>query len=568
MGRKHKKAFKNKSQDSESGASVQHPARPDDIRAAWSKRTSKITTLWAVVAIVLAGFAVYFSGLSNDFLVDDSRQVVNNPVIQSISNIPQLFNGSTAFSGTLDGKLIGVYYRPLMMVSYSLIHSVFGLNQVAFHVVQLATHILAAIVLFLFFRYSFRSLLALGLSLVFLVHPINSQSVFYVASLQEPLYLLFGILALWLLLRYSSVKSLMLVVACLFLSLLSKETGILFVIMAAVYLLVYDRKRLYSFLGFMTLPVILYFILRTHALGISTNPHLGQIDELNIWGRLATTPSIWLFYMSTFIFPAQFAHLYYWAYPSPTLSHFFLPLLVDLAFVGLITYLASMVRRKLSHQYFLTFNFFALWFFLGLALHSQIIPLDLTANTAWFYFPIVGLLGMIGVATMLIPPRVPVKPLIGLACIIIGLLGLRTAIRGFDWANDATLAYHDVKISKEDYNSEFEIARDLAGKGKYAEARPHAERAIALYPTTPNYEALGYICVWQGSLDENRKALKKGIDRFPKDPMLWMYLAIVEYKNGDIANAKASISQAYSLTHALQIQGFYTTIMNDQPLNL
>jgi len=54
--------------------------------------------------------------------------------------------------------------------------------------------------------------------------------------MQEELFFLFGILAIWSLLRFDSVKSLIFAALCLFLSLLSKETAVVFIVVALLYL--------------------------------------------------------------------------------------------------------------------------------------------------------------------------------------------------------------------------------------------------------------------------------------------------------------------------------------------
>ncbi|MDB5178703.1 MAG: transrane and tetratricopeptide repeat containing 3 [Patescibacteria group bacterium] len=541
-----------------------------DVRIIRSRWWQLRPPFWlAVAVIILVGFAVYFSGLSNDFVLDDARQIVNNPSIQSGTNWGQLFSGSTGYSGYVDGKLIGAYYRPLMMVSYSFIYSMFGQDQVAFHVIQLSLHIAVAVVLLMFLRYTFKPVLALGLALIFLAHPVNSQSVFYIASLQEPLYMLFGLLALWLLLKFDSKKSLVAVAVCLFVSLLAKESGILFVVMSAVYLFIYNRQRLYTFLVLMALPLVVYVALRTHALGLPHNPHLAQIDDLSIWGRLASMPAILFWYISVFFLPFQFAHAYYWTVPTLSITGFWLPLLADSLSIAALSYLTAVVKRRLPNAYYRTYLFFGIWFALGMMLVSQVFPLDLTVSPSWFYFPIIGLLGMLGIASMLIRwPRLPGYVPIIVISVIIGLLSMRTAVRGFDWVNDTTLAARDAKLSPDDYNAQFEIAHGLVLRGKFNEARPYAQRAVELYPTAVNYELLADICLWSGDIQSNRATIKSGLKHYPGHPALWLDLAIIDENSGLQDEAKDAIAQAYRLAHTSGMESYYTSIMNGEHINV
>lgn len=96
--------------------------------------------------IVILGFCVYLPTLFNGFVWDDEEQIVNNPQIQSLSNLPAFFSGST-FNAGGGGNLSGLYYRPLMTSSFTLVYSIFGLNPFFFHLVQVILHIANACLL-------------------------------------------------------------------------------------------------------------------------------------------------------------------------------------------------------------------------------------------------------------------------------------------------------------------------------------------------------------------------------------------------------------------------------------
>src|SRR6266700_3234105 len=189
----------------------------------WLAKIVKIANWQAAIIIAVVGLAVAFTGLSNPFMYDDMGQIVDNVPVHSIKNIPSFFGESTFYDYSGGTRLDGAYYRPMMTVSFSLLYFLFGPHAWGFHLFQLLLYIASAFLLYLVFKYSFSPILSLLLSLVFLVHPLNSQVIFAIPTMQDALFFFFGILALWLLHRFGSTKSLWFVAACLFLSLLSKE---------------------------------------------------------------------------------------------------------------------------------------------------------------------------------------------------------------------------------------------------------------------------------------------------------------------------------------------------------
>ena len=50
----------------------------------------------AYILVVVVGLLVFFTGLSNPFQNDDTFQIVNNPPVHSITNIPQFFQAGPA----------------------------------------------------------------------------------------------------------------------------------------------------------------------------------------------------------------------------------------------------------------------------------------------------------------------------------------------------------------------------------------------------------------------------------------------------------------------------------------
>ncbi len=98
------------------------------------------TSFKAAHYLILLGLLVYSNSLLNGFIGDDNSQIVNNPSIRSLSNIPLFFKGSTMYLEQIHAT-VGVYYRPMLSATYSLLYALFGTNAFFFHLFQLGLHI-------------------------------------------------------------------------------------------------------------------------------------------------------------------------------------------------------------------------------------------------------------------------------------------------------------------------------------------------------------------------------------------------------------------------------------------
>jgi hypothetical protein len=540
-----------------------------------------LTAVWAAIILSAAGLLTFFTGLNGQFLGDDQAQIVNNVYLQSLGNIGKFFSGSTFYNG--QSALIGAYYRPVMVTVYALIYQIAHLNPFAYHVLQLGLSVFCAYMLFLVFRFFFNSFLSLCLALIFLVDPVNSQAVYAIASLQEPLFMAFGLTALWVTLKYGykKLRFTILIGGLLLLSLLSKETGILFAVAILGYALIGSWRKWREILPLsliIAVAVAIYAVFRLDAVGVAPNPHLAPIDELGLASRLQNVPAIILFYLTKIVLPFSLAHLYYWTHSGLSLRYFILPLFIDL----LVLAAAVFVGRKLYYRHdhkrlFVLFSFFSLWFVAGLALTLQITPLDETVSETWLYFPLIGLLGAVGVMYEAFSSHFNLRWLVYGSLCVICLFAVRTAFRGLNWTNELTLAKHDVAISKEDYPSYDAIAQSFAQQNKPAQALPYSLHSVSIYATGTNLDTLGAIYMQQGkyasankmfalglshgpleALYENKAELAlvygseqsshaflaESINQFPQDGKLWDDVAIWDDSHGDNADAKVAVTKA------------------------
>lgn len=563
-------------------------------------RLNELTTRQVAIITGLIGFLVFFTGLKNPFLGDDIDQIVSNPVVHSLANVRLFFEGGTFYAGGGIAPLGGVYYRPLMTTIFSLIYTLFGLHPLAFHLFQLFLCVGVSILIYMLLQVFFRPVIALSLSLLFLVHPINSQNVFAIPSLQDPLFAFFGLIALLLLMRSSSIRSLVGVATLLFLSLLSKEAGMYFVLISAIYLFYFDRKRVLPFVGIVALPVVLWLALRVHAVGWNGSIESPPIDRLSFEGRLFTMPSLLLFYMTKFIFPIKLATAYYWVYPHFSVQHVLIPLIIDLVVVAAVVWATFLVRNRVGPSKFKVYIFFLAWFVVGLLPIMQIVPLDFTVSETWFYFPFIGLLGMVAIMLEAFQIRVQSRWFLVTVVIILFMFGLRTALRGFDSSDQYRLALHDIAASKEDYFADSVIAYHYAATGDFVDAKSYAEVSVNNLPrpdgynnlgvilmnlgdysganqayaaalkygdSAPVYENLCRLTLVQGSYRSNEALLKQATNKFPSDSALWVYRAVFAEKNNDNAYAKFALTRAVH-NGANVPNDIYNGIMYHQPFTV
>jgi len=564
---------------------------------AFKKLFTPLTTSKALYIIVIIGIIIFCNGLVNGFVWDDLSQIIQNPAVQSLQNLPTFFSGGTFYIGP-GYEQVGIYYKPLLSTAFAFLYTFFGPNNFVFHLFQLMLYIANACIIFLLFKKFFKIPLAFLLALVFLIHPVNSEVALYISDSQDVMFLFFGISALIILEKFHSKKAILLISFLLFLSILSKETGVLLIFMSLVYAFMFKRGSLYKLLGFLIpfLCLYAYLLLSAHSLATPFG-HTKLID------RFISMPAIFLFYLKIFIFPYSLAVSYQWLYTQIDFLHFYLPLLIDLLVLLIIYKIGFLLYKKDPHKIFKAYLFFCIWFVAGVLFHLQIIPLDQTVSDRYFYFPIIGLLGMTGVAFDAFNLRINKKWAMSITIIILLLLGLRTFVRTFDFRSDLILSSHDIKYSKEATALEDNMSNDYYHMGNYKEAIIHAESSIKQQPNDliaynligasyfslhdykdakiaylksiqlgdyyVVYDNLATLSLQYGNLKEDINFIKnKSLKKFPQDGRLWLILGILNYREGNKQEAINNLETAYEYNKSAEVNYVYTQIMKNKQIKI
>jgi len=452
-----------------------------------------------IFIIIGLGLLIYFNSLFNNFVWDDEEQILNNQLIHSVRNVSIFFKGGTFNTGG-SGNMMGVYYKPIMSICFSILYSLFGPRPFFFHSFQLIIHMINTILIFYVLKKLFDNKpIAFLMSLIFLVHPINTESVVYISALQDVLFFFFGMLAFLIVIYKDRLRfpEFAFIFFCLLLSLLSKETGIIFLPIIFCYLFLFNKKQLLLFVNIFIFLICTYSILRFGLANVGlTKFGISPISRANLITRAITVPKIVFFYLKTFLFPKNLSILQHWLVKKISFQDFYLPFMFDLTIFLFALFFYIKSRSK-------TFLFFMLWLIFALSLHLHIFPLDMTVAERWFYLPMVGMLGIIGIVIqeLKIKNKNDVLKIKIFLIFIILILSLRTFLRTFDWRNGLILYGHDIKITHDTFDLENNYGVELFRNNRIKESKKYFENSTRLAPYWwINWNNLGAAAEQEGNL--------------------------------------------------------------------
>lgn len=556
-----------------------------------------LTDRKAIRLLTIFGLVVYFYIFFNGFVWDDITYIIKNPELHRFDLItlfgPNTFNSSG-------------YFRPLPAVYFSLLYQLFGEAPFFYHIIQLFLHIACSVLVYRLFRIFFRTPVTFLLSLIFLVHPINVESVAYVGATQSQLYLLFGLSALYLVIRKPVDLKLSVIIHLLLAgAIFTKEVSVLFFALIYLYWIIFKKPVKKIFIALTTIVLSVYFLVRVWILGtVLHRMQMIPISELDLPARLLHIPAVFFYYIKTFVFPRTLAINQIWTISEINLTNFLLPLLASLLFLaGLFSGLFKFFRtdKKILSLYL----FFTLWFLSAMAFLLQIFPLDMTVADRWFYLPMVGILGIAGI--LLNPVKFKLRHY-WIFAVIIFLLSVRTVIRTTDWHSPLILYSRDAG-KFENYDLENNLGAELAFSGNFYLALPHFLKSVELWPHDTNLYNAGSAYEYLGDLEKAQQFYKESLsiqNDFPnhaqvrllateglakifirqqdypqanpflaqavadyaENGTLWGYYAISQYQSGQYPLALEAAQKAHDMLQNDTTQKLYQIILNRKPLNL
>ena len=296
--------------------------RREKARERSRSRNEERVLLLAILAITALA---YLNSLDGQFVYDDRLQVLKNPTLNSLGNIPRMFTqGVWQFLNSGDQNAVGPYYRPVFNIALIINHQLFGLEVFGWHLFSLLVHLGVVFLVYrLALQWKLSSEVAMASALLFGLHPVHSESVAWVAALPDPLAAVFILSSLLLYERYYHGKATKQIVlgasiALALAAMLSKEVAIIF----PMFLLAretLDRPqgeqpgRTISRAAMRAAPffamIVIYLALRYYVLGFLSKDEVSSASTPAMQ-VLITIPSILLSYARMLFAPFPLAVMY------------------------------------------------------------------------------------------------------------------------------------------------------------------------------------------------------------------------------------------------------------------
>jgi tetratricopeptide (TPR) repeat protein len=455
----------------------------------------------ATVLIIFAALASYAPAAGDGFVWDDTALVLRDPLIRSWRLIPEGFNHFLFVDATASD-----FYRPLQRLTYTLEYAAFGFTPGPYHVTNILLHAGAAVALLFF---ADELLLVLGVeakkrrwgaflsALVWTIHPIHSAAVVYVSGRADPLAAGFGFLGCYLLIRHLRAGArreliwLVPAAVALLLSALSKETGLIFPVLAiAIFALTKNSRVIWKAASIAALIGAAYFSLR---LAAHHNPAPVPQTSIPLAVRPISMARAFAEYAGLIAFPLNL-HMERQidAQPSPpaesNVSHFAwreLQTILGLGLIAATIFWTVRARRRNPPVYALL-----ILAFISYLPVSGIITLNAAVAEHWIYLPSAFLFLAIALAVaqeieIRRVRRIPLQAARAVFACWVAFLVVRTGVRTLDWKDQRTFLERTIAGGGNSARMLINLAGLESSEGKLDLARRHLTLALRKEPDQP-----------------------------------------------------------------------------------
>lgn len=454
----------------------------------------------ALALFIAAAFAVYAPVLNGELIWDDAYLVQENPLFRSPVFAWEVFRHYLFFDS------FSTYYRPVQNWSYMLDYWLWRGAPLGYHITNVFLHALSGYLLYRLLRRLLPPMLAraadarlqraggglaLGVALVWLIHPMHNAAVAYISGRADSLASLFALIAWLSALRAACSTDCRrkavwcCVAACsMLVALCSKEIALVWLGLYVLHLCFFesDCSRRGKALGVAGALAVLGLYAILHSLPAPRGPAgSGMWDPLHVRvllmlralgdytsiiffpGRLTMDRSLTsaVMYRSA---PAWFAHIR----------------LEYLSLIGALA-LAACARWSLRGPARRLTAFAACWFFIAFLPISNLFPLNAEVAEHWIYLASIGYLIFLGAC---LAPHAARHPRLAATLGICALtaLGVRTAFRAGEWADQEAFLKSTISAGGGSPRILNNLANLYGSRGDLAKQEDVLRRTLQIFP--------------------------------------------------------------------------------------
>ena len=530
----------------------------------------KLLTLLFV--FFLFGFLLYANTFDNQLFWDDDDLITNNVYIQDLENNWQNFFTENLIAGA--GQTAN-YWRPMLLFSFARDYSFWKLDPFGYHAKNMVIHIFAAwlVLLFLLKITGKKWIISFLAAFVFLIHPLQTEAVTYVAGRADPFSSVFLLLSLIFYYDFRSQSGLSqakniisrffadnwrYLAALLFFvcGLLIKEQIVFLpLLLVLIDLVLFERGKLTSrkeywlekikaLIPFFIISLI-YGIVRITLLNF--NDILGGTDYASLYDaslsiRLLTFTKVMAEYFKLLFYPVNL-HMAREVAPVTSIIGYY----PAIFFSGLVIMLLASFWAWKKNNRLVAFGF--LWFLIILLPRTNIIAINRPMYEHWLYLPMVGfflaIFSLIGILFKKIKRKSDLLALysVYVMCFVLtiwfGFLSYQTVVRNNDWQDAITFYEKNLSYTPNSFIQHNNLAMAYSEAGREEEAILEYQRAIEINQNYPQVyynlaNSLASQGDWEGADTNYREAIKIS----PTWSTPYSNLFIIYLQNNEIEKAK------------------------------
>lgn len=476
-----------------------------------------------LAALVLV---LYWPVFGYDFIaLDDNLYVVENPNLQKGITKEGLGWATTTFHTT--------NWHPLTWLSYLADYELFGLNPAGYHLSNLILHLLNTLLLFILMRRMTGEIWkGAAVATLFAVHPLNIESVVWIAERKNLLSTLFWILTLLAYVRYVEKpgwKRYSWILVCFILGLMAKP--MLVTLPFVLLLLDYwplqrlswtdrdrsgaiqdprERRKLLIHLLIEKTPLILFSFLSAwitfHA--ARSGGAVKAIAVFPLTGRIENAIISYAMYLYKMAWPMDLAIFYPYPVGRPLWQ-------AGLSILFLTAVTAFVCIKGRTHRYLITG-----WFWYGITLLPVIGLVQVGFQSMANRYAYLSVLGIFVIVVWGVPDllkgffRLLYLPAISVAVILAFTFCTKAALP--DWKNSEAAFQQALRVTKNNHIAELGMGNVWFNRGNLSKAQDYYRMSLRIKPDFEEaYNNLGLVYAGQGKPREAETAFRQAMTLNP-----------------------------------------------------